>query len=455
MSLNSGKSVLPVRDFVYRVVLIILILAITLGLWYLRGALMLVFFTVIIAVALSGPVGILKRRGWSHTQAVLAVIGAVLGLLFLLSLIILPAFIRQISDLVEQLPSAWDDAQGRYNEAVEDVAFLPKLDAETLGQSDFGDILLSQVSTASRSILPFLNNIGGLFTNLLIIIVLSIYLLAEPRIYVEGLLTLAPRNYRPRAYEILQELVKAIRLSVGAQVLAMFIVGTLAYIGLTVIGVDNALALAVISGLLNFIPTFGAIIALLIAAVFTLATDADKLIPVIIWYLILQQAESNVITPRVVKNALELPGAVIIVTQIIAGALFGFLGIMLAVPLIAVILVLVRELYVYDILNSRKARVVAIQLEDGRKTHIISTEPYRPEELTPGETAQLLASGTDPFEHVQETHRIEIVSPAAEHIEQVSRDQQAVWVAILALIAAQGIALIRSIISSNGNSSSG
>ena len=455
MSPNSGKSLLPVRDFVYRVVLIILILAITLGLWYLRGAVMLVFFTVIIAVALSGPVGMLKRRGWSHTQAVLTVLGVVLGTLFLLSLIILPAFIRQISDLVEQLPGAWDDAQEQYNEAVEDVAFLPKLDAEALGQSDFGDILLTQVSSASRSILPFLNNIGGIFTNLLIIVVLSIYLLAEPRIYVEGLLTLAPRNYRPRAYEIMQELVKAIRLSVGAQVLAMFIVGTMAFVGLSVIGVENALALAVISGLLNFIPTFGAIIALIIAAVFTLATDGDRLIAVIIWYLILQQAESNFITPRVVKNALALPGAVIIVTQIIAGALFGFLGIMLAVPLIAVILVLVRELYVYDILNSRKARVVELKLESGRTTHIISTEPYRPEELTPGETAQLLASGADPFEHVQQTHLIEIVSPAAEHIEQVSRDQQAVWVAILALIAAQGIALIRSIISSNNRTSSG
>lgn len=455
MAPNSGMSLLPVRDFVYRVVLIILLLAITLGLWYLRGALMLVFFTVIIAVALSGPVGALKKRGWQHTQAVLIVIVSVLGILFLLSVIILPAFIRQIGDLVEQLPSAWQDTQERYNEIVQDVAFLPTLDAEALGESDFGDIMLSQVSSASRSILPFLNNVGGIFTNLLIIVVLSIYLLAEPRIYVEGVLTLAPRNYRPRAYEILQELVKAIRLSVGAQVLAMVIVGTMSFVGLSIIGVENALALAVLSGLLNFIPTFGAIIALLIAAIFTLATDIDKLIPVIIWYLLLQQLESNIITPRVVKNALQLPGAVIIITQIIAGALFGFLGIMLAVPLIAVILVLIRELYVYDILNSRKAKVIEVALEDGRTTHIVATDPYRPEELTPGETARLLASGTDPFEHVQQTHRIEIISPASEHIEQVSRDQQAVWVAILALIAAQGIALIRSILSSNNNASSG
>ncbi len=434
------------RSFIQRTSVVILLVVLVLGMWYLRGALMTIFFTAIISVALSGPVQALKQRGWSHKTAVLATLGSVFLIIFLLSLIILPVFASQISDLVDQLPEAWEDAQDRYTELAEDTSFLPEIEAGQLGDQDIAEVLIERLGSASRSVLPFLSGVGGIFTDLLIIIVLSIYLLTEPDSYVEGILTLVPRDYRPRAYQIMQSLAHAIRLSVGSQLLAMFIVGTLTYIGLYIIGVENALALAVISGLLNFIPTFGALIALLIGVIFTLATNSDKILPVVIWYLILQQMESNVITPRIVKNTLNLPGAIIIITQIIAGTLFGFLGVMLSVPLVAVFMVLIRELYVYDFLNSRRAQISRVHTDDGREVAMISADPYRPEELSPGETAQLLEAGADPFEHVRQQQTIEIIGPSVEHIEKVSENQRAVWVAILALVAAQGVALIRSLL---------
>ena len=440
------------RDFANRIAVIILLVALALGVWHLRNALMLVFFTVIIAVALSRPVEILKNRGWSHGLSVLTVVASVISILVIISLIILPALVRQVGDLIDRLPDAWVDAQNEYNALADDYDYLPELEAGRIGDEDIRDTLLSGLGSASSSVLPFLGNIGGALTNLLIVFVLSLYLLSDPKIYVEGILTLTPRDYRPRAYEVMRELKKAIQLAVGSQVLAMFVVGFMTFVGLTVIGVDNALALAVVSGLLNFIPTFGAIFALIIALIFTLATNPDKIVFVIIWYLGLQQLESNVITPQVVKNALNLPGAVIIITQIVAGILFGFLGILLAVPIVAVIMVLVREMYVYDLLNSRKAEIIPVALSDGTTHREVTADLYRPPELSPGETASLLASGADPFQHVEQNQTIEIIGASVEQMNRVTRDQQAVWVAILALIAAQGLALIRSLLTDSKSS---
>lgn len=434
------------RGFAGKIALVIFLLALAIGFWYLRSVLMLIFFSAILAVALSGPVDHLKKRGWSHGLGVLVTLLIVVGVLVLMGLIILPSFINQIESLIQDLPDAVEDTQNEYNRLTENISFLPKIEGERIDDQQIMDALDTVVGSVGRNVLPFLSGIGGILGNLLIIVVLTIYLLSEPSIYVEGILTLAPRDYRPRAYEVLRELARAIRLSIASQVIAMFIVGFLAYIGLLIIGVENALALAVISGVLNFIPTFGALIALVIAIVFTVATNGDSLPWVILWYLALQQLESNLITPRIVRNTLSLPGAMIISTQIISGALFGFLGIMLAVPLVAVLMVLVRELYVYDVLNSRKANLVTVALEDGRETQMVSSSYYRPPELSPGETATLLASGTDPFEHVQQKQTIEILGPAPEQMARVTQSQQVVWVAILALVAAQALALIRGFI---------
>lgn len=445
----SAQSEEPshMRNFANHILVFIILIALAIGLWYLRSALMLIFFSVILAVALSAPVERLKRRGWSHGQSVAITMVGLLFILGLIVLLILPPFIEQVQDLIDELPQAWEDTQNSYNDLARNSSFLPRLQSGGVSDAQLRDVFNQLTGSLQHNLVPFLSGVGGLFTNLLIIVVLTLYLVSEPTIYVEGLLTLAPRDYRPRAYEILRELAKAIRLSIGSQIVAMCIVGTLAYIGLRIIGVENALALAVISGLLNFIPTFGSMIALVIAVIFTIATNSDRIGAVVVWYLVLQQLETNLITPRVVKNALDVPGALTIGMQIIAGALFGFLGVLLAVPLVGVMLVLVRELYVYDTLNSRKASLLPVKLPGGREANVVSSAYYRPPELSPGETASLLASGTDPFEHVQQKQTIEILGPPAEHMTRVTQNQQVVWVALLALVAAQALALIRSILS--------
>lgn len=441
---------LSTREYVQRVLVTLLIVALALAIWELRGALMLTFLSAIIAVALSKPVSMLQKRGFSRGAAVLSTLVGVLLIAILIIVAIVPIFISQITDLVEELPTAIEDAQISYNEFAEDTGFLPGIGSgEIVSENEIVDFVVTQAGAASRSIFPFLSDVGGVVTNIFVVVTLSIFLLLEPNIYIEGVLTLVPRTYRARALEVMNALFDAISLSLASQVFAMGFIGIATVIGLIIIGVPNALALGVIAGLLAFIPTFGATIAIIFAIIFTLASAPDKIIFVILLYIILQQIESNILTPRIVKQTLNMPGAVVIVTQIAAGILFGFLGLILAVPLVAAVMVLVRELYVYDVLNSRKVKVEVVRSDNiGLPAlRLTKNDPYRPDIMSPGEAASIIAKGGDPFSYLQEPHQIEIIKPAKKsRSSEDTRGQQAVWLAILALIGSQTLGIIRAIL---------
>jgi predicted PurR-regulated permease PerM len=444
------------REFVYRIMLIIFLIGLALALWTLRGAIMLLFLAAILATALSIPVAFLRKRGLSNTQAVLSTVISTLVVLFLVVILIVPPFVRQIGNLIEDLPDALQNANDQYNDIANSLGLFPQVEtgAKDLDQNSVSDFISNQTKSVTGQVFPFLGIVGSIIGNLLILFVLTVYLLAEPTAYVEGALTLVPRAYRPRALEIITSLGKSVRLAVLSQIFSSTIVATFTTIGLAILGVDDALALGILAGFFNFIPNFGPLVSLVVGTVFALASGGPVIL-VILLYLLVQQLDSNIITPRIIRQTLSMPGAVVIATQLAAGALFGFLGLLLAVPLVAVIMTLVREMYVYDALNSRKAVILKKRLETGQEHLVVTTDPYRPEELSPGEAAKLSMQGQDPFEFVRGQQTIEIVGPSTEQINRVTTNQQAVWVAILALVGAQAISLIQAILRDSRRSSSG
>ena len=215
-----------------------------------------------------------------------------------------------------------------------------------------------------------------------------------------------------------------------------------------ILGLPNAPALGVLSGLMEFVPNFGSIIAVIPAVIIALAKDPVLVPFTILAYLITQQIQSNVIMPRIMARQISIPAASILIAQIIGAALFGFMGVLLALPLAIVVMVLVREIYVFDILNARPATIESGVRPDGTTYHSVTADVYRPEELTPGEAARLQAEGRDLFAH-QDGEIVEIITPVSPALEQTARNQQAVWLALLVLTVAQGLALLRSLIGSD------
>jgi hypothetical protein len=131
---------------------------------------------------------------------------------------------------------------------------------------------------------------------------------------------------------------------------------------------------------------------------------------------------------------------------VLSAALFGFMGLLLALPLAIVTMVVLREVYVFDVLNSRLAQIETRYRTDGTPFLLVTNDPYRPEQLSPGEAARLQAQGQNPFD-LGDGQVVEIVTPPSPALEQAVRGQQAVWLAILTLAVAQGLALVQSILS--------
>jgi len=277
---------------------------------------------------------------------------------------------------------------------------------------------------------------------------IAVFFVVEPINYLEGMLTLIPRGYRPRALEIFEKLGRMLQRWFVGQLISMMTSGVLiTFVTGVILGLPNAVALGAISGLMEFIPNFGSIIAVIPALIIALATRPVLVPFVILAYVITQQVQSNLIMPRIMSRQISLPAATILLAQIIGAALFGFLGILLALPLTIVVTVLVREIYVYDVLNARPARLQTHLRPDGTTYTLVTGETYRPERLSPGEAARLQAEGRDWFgEDI-----VEIITPASPALEQAARGQQMVWWALLALTVAQMLALVRSLVGSGGD----
>jgi predicted PurR-regulated permease PerM len=173
---------------------------------------------------------------------------------------------------------------------------------------------------------------------LLVIVISGIYLAAAPRMYVEGLLMLVPHPRRPRYREVLGRLAITIRWVITA-------------IGLKLIGVELWFILGLLAALFNFIPNFGPLISGAPAFLLALAESPTKAMWVVVLYIGAQSLEGYVLTPLVQRRAVELPPAVLILFQVLAGLLLGALGVVLAAPLLAVIVVAVKMLYVEDVMG--------------------------------------------------------------------------------------------------------
>jgi predicted PurR-regulated permease PerM len=444
--MTGDGGTLSLGAWTQRVFVTLLLGVLFLGVWALRDILMMTFLAIILAVVLHLPVQYLQKLGLHRGLSILLALSGVLLVIALLLVVIVPVLIVQVQALLDDLPGLVNDAQAAYDAQAAQREWLPDIEWDTITEGDVSDFLIEQGGKLSRSVFPFLSGVGGAITSVVFVFFITIFFITEPVSYLEALLTLFPRGYRPRALEILENLASMLQRWFLGQLISMTMSGILITLvtGL-ILRLPNAAALGVISGLMEFVPNFGSIIAVIPAVIIALAKDPILVPFTILAYLVTQQVQSNLVMPRIMARQIQIPAATVLIAQIIGAALFGFLGLLLALPLAIVVVVLVREVYVHDILNARPARVQTIRRPDGREIRKVTAEVYRPETLSPGQAALARASGRDLFGS-ERGEIVEIITPPSPAWEQASRNQQAVWAAVLALAAVQGIALVRSLL---------
>jgi predicted PurR-regulated permease PerM len=184
--------------------------------------------------------------------------------------------------------------------------------------------------------------------SIVVVLFVGLYLAFDPDTYRRGVLRLVPRRHRRRGAEVLGVVGYTLQWWLFGQLLAMLVVGTIMGVGLAVLGVPLALALGVLAGLFEFIPTFGPILAFIPALLLAFQQGTDTALWVLGLYALLQTFEAYMLTPIIQQRAVHLPPVLTIAAQVFLGTTLGAIGLLVAVPLVAVILVLVKMLYVED-----------------------------------------------------------------------------------------------------------
>ncbi len=331
----------PTRRALTVAALAIAIVVLLLFLWTIANVLLLVFAAVLLGVLLSGLADLLAghtplSRGWALALVCVALALTLGGLGWLLS----GQVASQVSELSRTLPKTVQQLEQQFG-ALPLLSKMPSPEKLISGQSSPWSRITGAVSAT----------LGGL-TNFLLILFMGIYFAVEPDLYKSGLVRLVPKAGRRRAREALDALGETLWRWLIARLFEMTLIGVLIGGGLAVIGVPLALTLGLLAGLLEFVPLIGPTASFVPAALMALAAGGSgKLLYTAGLFLVVQQLESNVITPLIMKRVLDVPPAVLLASVVASGILFGIGGVLLASPLAVVVMVLVRMLYVEDLLG--------------------------------------------------------------------------------------------------------
>lgn len=312
--------------------------------WQIKDVLLIAFAGFVVAVFLNGCAEAVRRvarlpRGVALALAILVLVGLAVSA----SLLLLPAVIAQLNELFTGLPNLLTDVQATLDRTTWGHALLANVPQSSTLASDIGNLLAGVASTLSLTV--------NSLVNAAFIIVVGVFLAASPATYRRGLLSLVPREYEPRASALLSDTIGTLQSWLIGQAIAMSAVGVLTTVGLTVAGVPLALALGIIAGVLDLIPFFGPLMAAIPAFLIGLTNGIWTGVWAAVVSLLVQQLEGNVIQPLVQRRAVKIPPALLVLALTVMGKLFGFLGILVATPFAAVIVLLVKHLYVRDVLG--------------------------------------------------------------------------------------------------------
>lgn len=340
--MNSATANSTVTRHILVAVVLVMLAA---AAWLLADALVVAFGGMVMAsvlLTLAGPLARHTPLGarWSLAVVIVVLLVATAGLSWLFG----NEVATQFGELQRQLPSA--------AKKVEDW----------LRQSPAGSVVVdsarqlgSSAATLSRAG-AVVGTAVGATANLLLVLFLGVYFAADPQLYRNGALRLVPPRRRPQVGRALDDAGSALRKWLVAQVVAMVGVGVLTGVGLGIVGVPLALSLAVLAGLLEFVPVLGPVIAAVPGLLLAFSHGPTTAFYALLVYIVVQQIESNVITPLVQRWAVRLPPVIGLLAVVAFGVLFGLPGVIFAVPLAVVATVLVKDLYVEDTLERKGGR---------------------------------------------------------------------------------------------------
>ena len=312
------------------------------------GILLLLFLCVLIAIGLrSASNWITTHTPLPHVIAlpltVIVIAALIVGMVLLVGSRLATEF-SALGNTLEDALKKLEEQLRQYPWGKEFVQRMPTT-AEVGQQILNGDIdLFTRVTGIFSTTLSFLSSV-------VIIVFVSLFLAAQPNVYRDNFLRLIPLTKRDRIRQTLNEVGDTLEKWLLTRFISVLVIGVLTVVGLTVINIPLAFSLAIIAALAGFIPTFGPILAIVPALLVAFIAMPEQLLIVFLLYIGIQLIENYLITPVLQNRMLYLPPVFTIAAQLLFGVIAGSMGLVLAAPLSAALVVIVRMLYVEDVLG--------------------------------------------------------------------------------------------------------
>jgi predicted PurR-regulated permease PerM len=336
------RSTLSDLHFAKRVIITLGIGAFGYFLWLASDVLLLVFASLLFAILLRTLASSLHKfayvgERWALPLATILFFVSVAAFVFIFG----AQVGGQLAQLTDRLPEAIDAAGQRVG--VQNAA----RQIEDAISAEAGSGVLSRITRWSYSLFGALGNVA-------LVLVAAVYFAADPGVYRRGFAMLFPPDQQERVFNALDATGGVLRHWLGGQLLTMLLVGGGSALAYWMLGLPSPIALGLIAGVTNFIPFLGPFMSAIPPLVFAFAMDTHTVLWTLAAVVLIQQMEGNVITPLIQKRAVALPPALGIFAIIVFGVVFGIVGVFLAVPLAAAVLVLVRNLWVRETLQARQ-----------------------------------------------------------------------------------------------------
>lgn len=367
-------------------------------LWQLMQVLLVVFAGLLFAIFLRGVARPLRSRfhlrdGISVTLVLVGIFGLFGGLWALIA----PSVGPQIDEMAARLPGATE----RAIETIQAQPWGPWI----IEQTPSPEQLVDRAADLSANFFgAFSTAIGGIAYTVFAL-VLGVYLAINPRLYQQGIVLMVPKGRRDRAEEIVRAITFNLWQWLLGQFMMMVMVGVLTGLGLAIAGVPLAGGLALIAGLFEFVPIVGPLAAAVPGLLIAFTIGPLMALYALVVYVVVQQLESNVMVPVIMKKMVSLPPALTLSATVIFGVLFGLPGVILATPLALVGVILVRMIYVNDVLGdnvppvpANKPGKMAELLPESAREHLKDRMQGRAPSTAASEAASNDASANIPAE---------------------------------------------------------
>lgn len=338
------------HQFSRRVWLAMLIIVAVLGgimlLWLAAKVFLLFLASALFAIFLRTVANAIGRvthlpRDWSLGITIALLLGICAGAGCLLA----TPVANQVNQLTTEIPEALQRLEGQLQQYSWGKTVVEKIHS--------GGVLTPSEDALKKVQSFFSVSMEGI-VDILVILFCGFYLAARPELYVNGFLRLLPQSKRERGREVLNAIGDELRHWIFGQIVSMSIIGFLTWLGLFLLGIKASEVLGLLAGVLDFVPVVGPFIAGLISCAIALLKSPMHALYVLCLFLALHLLEGHVVIPLVQRQATRLPPVLTILAMVLFYKLFGFLGLLLAIPLLALTIITTKTLYVEDVVENQE-----------------------------------------------------------------------------------------------------